>query len=391
MRTLVRLAVQAAGLTFVALLFLLRPFLKLKIGRLRYERIGNLAVNTELFLRQRALGDDGARRVFLSGTPCNRQLLTMIRRRLTVVESPLLVKVYEVCRSLLDATPFHESLAYRFTEFDLFDGGEPGLSFTEEEEAEGRAALQAMGIGPSDWFVCLHNRDSAYLDESQPDGKWAYHDYRDCSLENFLPAADFVAEKGGFVLRMGQAYKERLAGERPRLIDYARLHRSDFLDVYLLAKCRFMIGSDAGLAQVPTIFNRPVVNTNVPFVDWASFRSGDIFIQKRLYSDEERRILSYPEILARGWERFYRTEWLAERRLRLIENTPEEILDAVREMHERLEGRPAYTPGDEALQSRYRGLLGPGRVFHGFRSRLGRDFLYKNKELILPADPAPTR
>lgn len=390
MRSLARLAVQAAGLIVVAVLFLLSPFLKLKFGRLRYERIGNLAVNTELYLRERALDDDGARRVFLSGVPCNRQLLTMIRRRLTVVESPLLVRIYEICRGLLDATPFHESLSYRFTEFDLFDGGEPALTFTAEEEEAGRAALQAMGIGPSDWFVCLHNRDSAYLDESQPDGRWRYHDYRDCSLENFLPAADFVAEKGGFVLRMGQAYKEKLPGQRPRLVDYARLHRTDFLDVYLLAKCRFMIGSDAGLAQVPTIFNRPVVNTNVPFLDWAAFRSADIFIQKRLYSEEEGRVLSYPEILKRGWERFYRTEWLAERRLRLIENTGEEILAAVREMHERLEGA-AYSTEDDALQARYRALLGPGKVFHGFRSRLGRDFLYKNKEMIFPADPAPTR
>lgn len=391
MRAVARLAVRAAGLVLVAILYPLRPFLKLKIGRLRYDRIGNLAVNTELFLRQRALRDDGARRVFLSGTPCNRQLLTMIRRRLSVVESPPLAKGYEICRDLLDATHFHESLTYRFTEFDLFDGGPPSLSFTEEEEARGRAALRAMGIGPSDWFVCLHNRDSAYLDASQPGGKWGYHDYRDCLLENFLPAADYVAERGGFVLRMGQAVKEPLAGVRPRLIDYTSLHRSDFLDVYLLAKCRFMIGSDAGLAQVPVIFNRPVVNTNVPFIDWASFRSEDIFIQKRLFSEAEGRALSYPEILARGWQRFYRTEWLDERRLRLIENTGEDILEAVREMHERLEGRLVYTAEDDALQVRYRALLGPAHVFHGFRSRLGRDFLYKNKELILPTNQAATQ
>jgi len=390
MRALARLAVQAAGLVLIAGLYLLRPFIKLKIGWLRYDRIGNLAVNTELFLRQRALRDDGVRRVFLTGPPCNRQLLTMIRRRLTVVESTALAKAYEICRAILDATPFHESLALPFTEFDLFER-EPCLSFTEEEEARGRAALQAMGIGPSDWFVCLHNRDSAYLDASQPGGKWGYHDYRDCSLANFLPAADFIAEKGGFVLRMGQTVKEPLPGARARLIDYASLHRSDFLDVYLLAKCRFMVGSDAGLAQVPVIFNRPVVNTNVPFIDWASFRSEDIFIHKRLFSEAEGRALSYTEILARGWQRFYRTEWLDERRLRLIENTAEEILDATREMHERLDGRLTYTAQDEDLQARYRALIGPGRVFHGFRSRLGRDFLYKNKDLILPTDQAVTR
>lgn len=390
MRTLARLAVQAVGALVLAGLYLLRPFLLVKIGRLRYERVGNLAVNTELFLRRSAREGGRARHVFLSGPPCNRQLMTMIRRRLAVVESAWLAKAYEICRPLLDATPFHEALAFRFTEFDLFDGAGPCLSFTEEEEARGREALRAMGIGPNDWFVCLHNRDSAYLDASQPGGKWGYHDYRDCSLESFLPAADYVAERGGFVLRMGQAVKEPLAGARPRLIDYARLHRSDFLDVYLLAKCRFMIGSDAGLAQVPTIFNRPVVNTNVPFVDWAAFRSEDIFIQKRLYSEAEGRALSYPEILARGWERFYRTEWLAERRLRLVENTAGEILEAVREMHERLEGA-AYSPEDDALQAKYRALLGPGRVFHGFRSRLGRDFLYKNKDLILPTDQAAAR
>lgn len=393
MRKLARLAVKAAGFALVAGLHALRPFLKLKVGRLGFERIGSLSAATHLFLRQRQFNrtDGTAHYVFLSGRPCNRQLLTMIRRELTVVESPALVKAFDICRDLLAPTPFFEGLPFNLTEFELFDGDKPTLSFTPREEEEGRLALKAMGIGAGDWFVCVNNRDSAYLDMSLPAQKWGYHDYRDCSIQNFLPAAEYVAEQGGFVLRMGQVVKESLVSRHPRIIDYAGRHRSDFLDIYLLAKCRFMIGADAGLAQVATIFDRPVVNTNVPFIDWASFRSDDLFIQKKLYSEADERILTYPEILARGYQRFYRSEWLAERRLRLIENSAEEILDAVREMHERLEGRLSYTAEDEALQARYRGLIGPQHLFHGFRSRLGRDFLYKNRELILPQETASRR
>lgn len=392
-RKCARGVVQCGWPLALLLLRLLRPLALVRIGRIRADRIGHLAANTEIFLRRLQLRRpaEPAFHVFVCGEPCNRQLLTMYKRRLFVIESPLLTKVVMIWEPWLSRTPFFEPLLFRSNEYDEFSLGRATLEFTPAEEARGRAALERMGVGPDDWFVCFHNRDSAYLGQAAPGRDWSYHDYRDCDIRNFLKAAEYVVSRGGFALRMGAAVAAPLPGGlHPRIIDYATSHRDDFLDIYLVAKCRFMIGSDTGLAQVATAFDVPVVNTNVPRIDWASFRAQDIFIQKRMFDEAQGRLLTYPEILARGHALFLKGSHLAENRLRLIENTAEEILDATREMDERAAGTFVAGPEDEELQRRYRALFGPERSCHGFRSRIGRDFLRANKGVILPAG-APAR
>lgn len=390
-RKAARLSVQAGGLLLVAALHLLKPFLWLRLGRLQSERIGSLCLATEMYLRGLQLGSvpAGAVRLFVSPLPSNRQLLEMYKRHLRVIESPVLVKLFDICRPILARTPFFEPTNYERIPFRELGEGRATLSFTEEEQARGRRGLEEMGVKESDWFVCFHNRDSSYLKNEHPDRDWSYHDFRDCRAENFLEAARWIAQRGGFALRMGAVVAEPLpeSARHPRIIDYAVKHRSDFLDIYLIAKARFIIGSDTGLAQVATVFDVPVVNTNVPFLDWASFRKKDVFILKKPYGVREGRILARDEILSRGLGRHVEAgkaqERLARQGVRYEENSPEEILEATREMARRLEGSYAARPGEEQLQDRYRALFGPQDACWGFSSRIGARFLEDNRAWLL--------
>lgn len=384
-RRAARLAVQALCLPAIALLYALRPVKRVKLGQLMAERIGNLTMAPELFLRDLQLGgkDRDTAYFIFCGKPCNRPLLEMYRRRLTIIESPALHKIFNICLPLLRKTSLHEPLRYILNEYRLFDEVRPVLSFTPEEEERGRRGLSAMGIGENDWFVCFHNRDSAYLKSTIPNADFSYHDYRDCHVENFLEAARLVVKRGGFALRMGALVAEPLpqTGE-PRIIDYATRFHDEFLDLFLISKCRFFIGSDTGLAQVATVFDRPIVNTNVPRVDWASFRRHDIFIHKKIRSAREGRLLTYAEILERGISDFMRGDQFKAAGLVLEENTPDEIADAAREMLARLDGGWKPDPAVEDLQERYRLLFTPRNFCYGFRSRVGGDFLRKNEQAL---------
>lgn len=362
------------------------------IGRIPSERIGGLAWNTDVFLRTRMAGhlDSGALLILISGEPANRQLLSMFKRVMPIVESRALDKAYLICADMLLNTPFHVSLPLASKTKGEFNAVPSRISFTAAEEARGRRGLAAMGIGENDWFVCFHNRDSAYLRRFDPAKDWSYHDYRDCSVRDFLPAAEFVGRRGGFAVRMGSAVSEPLGAiGNPRIIDYAAKHRDEFMDVYLLAKCRFLIGCDTGLTVVPTAFDVPVIYTNSPRLDLAPFHRRDLFIQKRYVDAATGRVLGYPEILARGFEYFTRGQWLAEKGLRLAENSPEEILDVTREMFEHLDGVFVERPEDRELQEQYRRLFEPRHESHGFLSRIGREFLAKNSDsLFAPYSPA---
>ena len=50
------------------------------------------------------------------------------------------------------------------------------LHFSDQEEQYGLEQLQKMGIPKNMPFICFHARDSAYLDQLEPDRDQSYHD-----------------------------------------------------------------------------------------------------------------------------------------------------------------------------------------------------------------------
>ena len=66
-------------------------------------------------------------------------------------------------------------------------------------------------------------------------------------------AAEKLADCGYQLLRMGSAVGKKIDTTHPGIIDYAISgKRTDFLDIYLSANCRFFISSGSGIDSVPT-------------------------------------------------------------------------------------------------------------------------------------------
>lgn len=375
-------------LPLAAVLWLLEPFLRPRFGRVWIERIGHLAMNTEVLLRGRRMGlrpKDDALVLVGSGPVSNRTLLSLYQRVTPIHVNDAVSGLFSLCRPWLEKTRFYVDLPFNSNEYAELNDGLPLLSFTPEEEERGREGLRRMGVGPKDWFVCFFNRDPSYLKKWAPGVDYAYHDFRDTSIENFGAAAAYVAEQGGFAVRVGAAVSSPLPArmQGPRVIDYATSHRDDFMDVYLMAKARFVITSDSGLGQVPTAFGVPCVNTNLMCADWGAFLKSDLFILKRFVEKKTGRTVPVRELIDRGLQRALEGDKLERAGIEVIENTPEEILGAAREMHERLSGRWTPAPGDEELQDAYRAQWGPGSHCYGYPSRVGAEFLREKKEALL--------
>jgi putative glycosyltransferase (TIGR04372 family) len=94
--------------------------------------------------------------------------------------------------------------------------------------------------------------------------------------------------------------------------------------------------------------------------------------------------LTFKEAFDSPISNFRFTSLYQEAGIRVEENTPEDIQDLVREMIERLEGRAEYTREDEELQQTYKSLLQPGHYSYGVPSRIGRGFLRKYRDLVMP-------
>jgi putative glycosyltransferase (TIGR04372 family) len=363
-KSAVRLAVQVLfALTVVPVLFVIRPYRRIVVRKLAYNRIGHLAGNSDFELRLLQLYPAEPKRVdlFISGTPANRQIAEMLKRHLTIYEGELLIRLYFMVEPVLEKTPFYK--ADTWNEFDCLREiatTHATLRFSEAEEERGRQTLSDMGIEDGAWFVCVHSRDSHYLQATNPSGDWGYHDYRDCSIRNYLPAMREITRRGGYVLRMGSHVSEAL-GETgdPRIIDYACEHRSDFMDIYASAKCRFFLGSTAGLFNVAWVFDVPIAHANMTPLSVLPFRKADLFIPKLLRRIDGGGFLHLDEAYDLGLfdpERpnLFTSDFYRDMGLEFVESSDDEILALTREMFDKLEARsPEAAPRQKAFKAKY--------------------------------------
>ncbi len=107
-----------------------------------------------------------------------------------------------------------------------------------------------------------------------------------------------------------------------------------------------------------------------------------LIIPKKLWFRDKKRFMTFSEIMSceLGWaleEDVYRR-----RGIEVIENTPEEIRDAVLEMDDRLKGIWQTNEEYDQLQRRFWAILKPGPRNQVFRARIGSKFLTQNQDLL---------
>ena len=387
-RTPMRILIDILLLPLATLLALLKYGFHLQLVRVRSRRIGPFG-GVDIFLRRQKLGLIPAAIHYIglaTKKVVNQQLLTMYKRVLPIVPLPQptqlrIVMQYLATRSLLSRLGLFPELKFNGNEFYELNNTPPNLSFTRAEKIHGQELLNRMKI--TSWFICIHARDSAYADQllQKRDHR---HDFRNCDINNYLLAAEYITKQGGFAVRMGARVEKRISNRNPQIIDYASTYRSDFGDIYLPANCKFFLGTTAGLNTVPYIFNIPCAMANViPITRCPPPGRKDLFIPKKVWSRQENRFLTFREMITSpailAWQHSHFKE---EDDLVPIENTLQEILDLASEMNERLNGTWKAEPEDEERQQRFKALFHSDPHSNGFPSRLGAKFLRENVALL---------
>ena len=396
------------GVLILVVVRLLRPIVVIRFGELFSESLGHYALNTELFLCERGAGMHSQRTFdfFYNNSlrVCNVQLQKMWNRILPTFR---FTRVVGILNRYVPGGSHHViPMPSGRDVHGLLDQTKAHLSLTDDEERLGRAGLRGLGIPEGAPFICFYARDSVYMDKWLPGLNWRYHDYRNCSIHNYVPAAEELTCRGLFAIRMGAVVKEALTTKNAMIIDYATKGRTDFLDIFLMSKCRFFLCSTGGLTGVSNMFRRPVACANVTPLEYTfTSNASGLFIPKKLWLRKEHRFLTFREINSSGAGQFLRSEQYERLELEVIENTPEEITSLAVEMHERLDGTWQGTEEDEELQQQFWGTFNRFRrsstfirgeegfpiqmqtdssqPLHGeIRSRIGTEFLRQNKALL---------
>ena len=399
-RKLIKL-VRIVGLTclaapIVVLMRLIRPVIRIRIGSLDIGRLGG-SFDAYFYLagKQSVATSKYTADIFYfvpTTVISNSFWMKLLARELHVVApvqflSHLLHAIYRLNRYLPHADLNQVPLLGSFVTSNAVTRAivaNPNvlLKFTRAEEQLGRENTVALGIPVGHQFVCFHARDSSYLSEKHPGVDWHYHDYRDSRIGNYISAAQELVRRGLWAVRIGEIVAEPIVHSSSAVIDYTLSgRRSEFMDIYLGAKCKFMICSETGLNLVPTMFRRPIVFVNWVLIPYIYVWSRGVVITKKFFSVQKNRLLTYREILSPDLGVYGDFGFAPESGIQLIENTAAEICAAAVEMNDRIDGLWTDTEEDIVLQNQFWDIFGADR-FRNPEFRIGAEFLRTNTNLL---------
>lgn len=259
----------------------------------------------------------------------------------------------------------------------------PLVRTTPEIDEAGEAFLRSQGIGPRDWFVTLHARTSGY--NGNPPSR------RDCRIEDYEPAIRRLAARGARVIRLGDRTMPP-APPVPGLVDHARTSRPDpRVDVYLVARCKLLVGCASGPSYLAPLFGVPSLLVNWAPMNCRPLGAGSYYLPRLYREHGSGRVLSMGEVMARRLGSIEFDAPVREHGLAIADNTPGEIEEAVDWILDRLLERSAPTPEERRLEEGFAaaadaaGIVGVGRVVPAF----ARD--YPEAWQAAPAAARPVR
>lgn len=217
----------------------------------------------------------------------------------------------------------------------------PFAVLDDATRARGDAALRDLGVPAGAEIVTLHVREPGFNEASA-----SAMELRDARIADYRAAIGHLVGTGTWVIRLGDRSMTRTA-PLDGFVDYPFTDaKSDWMDVYLAARCRFHIGTSSGMSFVPMLFGRPVLFTNWTTLAHMVCAPGVVVLPKVLLAADGGTV-PIREYCGRHGRLFERTD--ADLfGLSFRDNTPDELADAVRLMDAHIapsSGRAVFPAG----------------------------------------------
>ncbi|MGV8996294.1 MAG: TIGR04372 family glycosyltransferase [Parvibaculaceae bacterium] len=256
---------------------------------------------------------------------------------------------------------------------------EPILTLSEDDVAFGKERLTDLKVPEGAWYVGLHVREGGFYAETEG----GMSDHRNSRIDDYYSSISEIVARGGIVIRVGDNSMTPLP-LMDGVIDYAHSPlKSARMDMFLLATCRFLVGTTSGLTTAAQAFGASTLLVNCISNDWQLWDDATDFIVKRVYHRQSGRYLTLAETYRMPIQGYLMNNSVLERYGYFVHaNSSEDILQAVRfKLDVELGIRSRDGQADMELLSRYHRTL-EGNAFMFGAARPVPDFLASHTELI---------
>jgi putative glycosyltransferase (TIGR04372 family) len=159
--------------------------------------------------------------------------------------------------------------------------------------------------------------------------------------------------------------------------------KTDFMDVYLSAKCLFYFGNSSGSAQISRMFGRPTIGSNLSLLHCFNGTNADITAPKKYYDKSLGRYLTLSEILSSPIKYARNADEYTAAGIILHENSPEELNLMLSEMLERISELKTENTSEYQFKNKYHDILSNNNINISINnSCISFNYLYNNLEFL---------
>lgn len=381
------------GLPLSIFIIFIRSFFLIRFQNSMSERIGHFSTNLDLYLCEKKFNINKPKIKNYLDIFCLQKKISNIflkkkwSEKIIIFHYGLIIPIID-CLKFFNQFQYHEIKNNTNSDRDvhnLLDKTEPFIELTDDENKKGFDALSEFGIYKDTKFVSIIIRDSNYFAQEFGNNKYDYRKIKNYKIETFYPAIKFLIERGYKVVIMGSNQNQKISLKNDLIFDYSNSKiRSDFLDVFIISKCKFFIRT-SGLGGVAVLFRKPVLHLNAQLALLTTSTKKNLLLAKNFYSINEKRKLSFDEIFDKGFANVFDENKLKKKNI-LLEESSEDILNATKEIYESVENKREYSESERNLQKKFKKFyldkihLNNMSNFHGeFLANVSIDYLKKNK------------
>lgn len=362
----------------LVVLWFFRPLVRVQLLVVGFHRYGHLALEPEFFLSRLSAEQNETRpgrrfpKVFQlwSLGPKKSQSNRFLASKWKEV---LLAPPSWCVDSLLHAGELFPAIQLDTPKLSIhgpanaLDRSAPHLSFSADQMKFGEIELAKIGIDANKPMVCLIVRDSGHY--SVPGGvENPQYSFFNFDVLTFQFAAMSLASRGYQVVRMGAGSEKPLGMEIDGVFDYALSPcRSEFLDIYIGANCKFAVSTQTGPDAVCLAFRRPVCYIDVArfsqfffgtkIAYWSPselLRDGNRLTLKEIVSSDVVWIVDPDDFIRHG--------------IQSVRSTPQSIEKLVCGFADLFENGLSMSPSDQAASGRAQKIIEEGMGDRGLKT-----------------------
>ena len=212
------------------------------------------------------------------------------------------------------------------------------VDLKEKEKEKCKKLLKNYNLN-LDKLVCLHVRDHGYYNDANR------RKYRNSDISNHIGLIEYLISKKYLVIRLGDKSANKLSFNNKNFIDYPFTDlKSEMMDLFLLKKCNFYIGTPSGPLETACLFNKPTLTTNLYDI-YPTFprKSTDRGVIRKIIKKETGKFLTLNEFAKLNIRyHLYHQEEINNNELHFKENTSIELVDATKEFVSNIEASESY-------------------------------------------------